>query len=148
MAASDVDFMLVETRQQLRELSPLLQSGLAAIQHKGMSEDVAFGDLYVLLVSGQCECVAIRYCGEVVGFFVYEVCHEHTGGAVLGVPYLFVDCPGYDLTYEVVCELDFIAGDKGCSAIRFKTTRAGWERRLAAHGFEPTAIELTRSVGA
>lgn len=147
MAASDVDYFLVESRDQLRDVFPLLQAGLNAIQQKGMSTDICVGDLYHLLLAGQTQCVTIRYCGKPVGFFVVEVLHEHNGSSVLSVPYLFVDCHEYDLTTEVVDEIEFLASEKGCGQIRFKTTRVGWERRLAAHGFEPTAIELAKCVG-
>ncbi|MCP1316853.1 hypothetical protein [Halomonas sp. 707B3] len=147
MAASEVDFVLVDSRPLLRSASPLLEEGLAAIQARGMSTDMCFGDLYAELLAGRLACRLIRLDTEVIGFVITEVVPEHNGDKTLCVSYIYGDRPTVDVTEAVVDELSFCAHEQGCSNIRFKTIRTGWERRLARFGFHPTAVELTKAVG-
>lgn len=146
MAASDVDFVLVEERALLREVFPLLDEGVEAITARCPDEVVTGADLYAAAITGDVEIRLVRYAGETVGFMATHANRLFTGGFVLSVWMLYL-LPGTpDCMDEVVAELEFMAGTQGCSAIEFHTTRPAWERRLAPYGFTPHCIQFRKEV--
>lgn len=139
-------FSVIDSRPALRAASLFLQQGIEAIHAKGMSQSTTFGDVYMGLAAGALRCTLIHEEGALVGFFITEQHTEHNGDTCLYLAYVYVAPTVNDLTPDVVDAFDQEAKAAGCARIRFKTVRNGWQRRLAPHGFTPTAIELTKQV--
>ncbi|WP_075881452.1 hypothetical protein [Vreelandella massiliensis] len=147
MAASEVDFVLVDSRAMLRDVFPLLDEGTEAIFARCPDETTCAGDLYAAALRGECELRLLRIDERVVGFLATTTTTSLNGDRSLFVWMLYVE-PGVPNTIgEVVTELDFMATEQGCTAVQFCTTRPGWERRLAPLGFHAHSIQLRREVG-
>lgn len=147
MSGVNIDFVPVNTRPLLRQVSSFLAEGIEAIHAKGMSENTCFGDVYVGLVSGELACTLFRVGGEITGFYITEFQAQHNGDRSLYLAYVYVAPTPIDLTPYVVDSFEQLAREHGCTNIIFRTTRSAWGRRLGKYGFNTTAVELTKSLG-
>lgn len=146
MAASDVDFILVETRQQLREALPLLDEGASAVAARLSSGQACGGDVFAAALSGQCEVRLIRADMDIVGFVVTAVSVNLIGGRTLFAWMVYVVPGSPDVIGHVDEELVFVAREQGCEAVEFATTRPAWERRLGKLGYSPEQIMFRKEV--
>lgn len=146
MAESEVDFVLVDNRQMLREQFTLLDKGVDAVLAYCPSERLNGADVYTAAINGGCQLRLIRLDTQVVGFMTTYAVTDLAGNKALFVWLLYLE-PGLpDVMGDVVEELGLIAQEDGCSAIEFCTTRPAWERRLKTHGFAPHCIQFRKEV--
>lgn len=146
MAGHEVDFVLVDNRQMLREHFTLLDEGVDAVLAHCPSERLNGADLYTAAVNGGCQLRLIRLNTAVAGFMATYSVTDLAGNSSLFVWLLYLE-PGLpDVMGDVVEELGLIAQEDGCAAIEFCTTRPAWERRLKTHGFAPHCIQFRKEV--
>lgn len=146
MAGFEVDFVLVDNRQMLREHFTLLDEGVDAVLAHCPEERLNGADVYTAAVNGGCQLRLIRLDTEVVGFMATFTSVDLAGNRELFVWLMYL-VPGItDVMGEVVEELGLMAQEEGCAAIAFCTTRPAWERRLKTHGFAPYCIQFRKEV--
>ena len=146
MVASNVDFVLVESRGTLREHFSLLDEGVAAVGARTPTESVCAGDVYAAALRGECEIRLVRVDEEVRGFAATNTTTSMAGAKSLFVWMLYVMPGTVDVFQEASDELDFMAAEQGCTGIEFMSGRAAWQRRMGRHGFSPEMIVFRKEV--
>lgn len=146
MAASEVDFVLVDSRSMLRDQFVLIDEGVEAVLGHCPEEQLNGADVYTAAVNGGCHLRLVRLDTQVVGFTATFPSVDLAGNRELFVWLLYLK-PGIpDVMGEVVDELGLIAQEEGCASIAFCTTRPAWERRLKKHGFVPYCIQFRKEL--
>ena len=140
------DFVLIEHRAQLREAFPLLDEGVEAIEARLDKRECVSADLYAAALAGEVDVRLVRADEEVIGFFAVQFSTDLAGTKALHVWMLYLrpGCP--DVMADIVEELDYMAGEFGCTEVSFFTTRPAWGRRLARHGYMARSVVFTKEV--
>lgn len=146
MAASEVDFVLVDSRPMLRDHFALIDEGVEAVLAHCPGERLNGADVYTAAVNGGCHIRLVRVNSEVIGFMATYSVADLAGNRSLFVWLLYLEPGTPDVMGEVVEELGLIAQEEGCSSVEFCTTRPAWERRLKKHGFAPHCIQFRKEV--
>lgn len=146
MAASEVDFVLVDRREMLRDHFALLDEGVQAVGVRTPTDAVCAGDVYAAALRGECEVRLIRV-GEVVsGFMATAASTGLDGSRSLYVWMLYLEPGVPDSMPDVVSELDFVAMEQGCTRVEFATTRPAWERKLKGLGYSPSLLVFRKEL--
>lgn len=141
----------VESRDDLRRLFPLIDTGMAEISRRNGETRWIGADVYSLALDGTIKVAVIH--GEdpptVYGWVSWHIDDDGLTRKELSVfmMYLVPDAPRR-LMAEVTAFLDTAAIEQGARTIRFDTVREAWARRLAPFGYTKQAIVLTREVTA
>lgn len=146
MAASEVDFVLVDRREMLRDHFALLDEGVQAVGARTPSDDVCAGDVYAAALRGECEVRLIRYNEVVEGFAVTAATTSLSGQKSLMIWMLYARPGVPQLIEAAIEEADFMAMEQGCSAIEFMTTRVAFKRRMGQYGYAPETIVFRKEV--
>lgn len=140
------DFVLVDTRQMLRDVFPLLDEGVEAIEARLPKRECVAADLYAAALNGDVSLRLVRVEEQTVGFMALQSATDLAGTRSLHVWMLYLRPGTPDVLGDVTDELEYLAAEMGCKEINFVTVRAAWERRLAPHGFVPRSITFTKEV--
>lgn len=140
------DFVLIDTRSQLRDAFPLLDEGVEAVEERLPKRECVAADLYAAALAGDVDVFLVRADQEVIGFMAVQASFDLAGNKALHVWILYLRPGGPDVMAEVVEELDFLAGSAGCTEVSFFTVRPAWERRLSRYGYAPRAVVFTKEV--
>lgn len=146
MAASEVDFVLVDSRPMLRDHFGLIDEGVEAVLAYCPDECLNGADVYTAAVNGGCQIRLIRLDSKVIGFMATYTVTDLAGNRSLFIWLLYLEPGVPNVMAEVVEELEMIAQEEGCSALEFCTTRPAWERRLKKHGFAPHCVQFRKEV--
>lgn len=140
------DFVLVDTRQVLRDHFALLDEGVEAIEARNEGREVIAADVFAAVLSREVEMRLVRVDETVVGFLITYRNELIAGGADLYVWQLYLRLGIPDVMGEVVAELDLMAGELGCGGVSFGTTRVAWQRRLEPFGFRPQCVMIRKEL--
>jgi hypothetical protein len=144
MAVSD--FILVETRESLREWFGLIDEGVEAIEARRNKRIAIGADVFTAVVNKDVDLYLIRVDEEVVGFLTSCVNVGILGSHRLFIWMLYLRPGTPDIGGEVDAEVDLIAAENGCSGVDFTTARPAWQRRLAKYGYVPETITFSKEL--
>lgn len=140
---------VVETIDQLRELTPLFDEGMRAIAEKQTVETTMIGaDIYHNALSGKIDVARIIDEGEVWGWASWYVTEapDRTLNLEASMTYLRPGAPRY-LVDALAGFLEDRAVAASANRVTFTTCRQAWARRLAPLGFEVTGLILNKEIG-
>lgn len=122
--------MIVEEHEPQKRYKIIREGLLEAISNSG--DFVCIGQVYDAINRGEWTLFTFWDEREYVGFGIVELLNS-ANGAWLNVPFAYSKCNMYN---EFFSQLSEIALDKGCSGVKFISSRPGFERRAKEFGWQ------------
>tara|TARA_Y100000310_G_scaffold345238_1_gene463011 strand:+ start:9502 stop:9972 length:471 start_codon:yes stop_codon:yes gene_type:complete len=138
---SQVELSIV-LQEELAAIFPTIVPGIKRVKLRD-GGDVTWNEYTVFheLKLGTSELVIVTLDGDYAGFLVVTKAPTY-----LFVWVAYSDLTGVDIFDIALTQLEDLARDAGCNAIKFGTTRRGWEKVGKKHGFFAEEIRYSKRI--